>query len=39
MELGERDASGRRSPVEIKGSGVEDVLDVDMVVMAIGRRA
>lgn len=35
MELGEPDASGRRSPVEIKGS--EYVLDVDMVVMAIGQ--
>ena len=37
MELGEPDASGRRSPVEIKGS--EYVLDVDMVVMAIGQGA
>ncbi|MDO4178308.1 MAG: NADPH-dependent glutamate synthase [Phascolarctobacterium sp.] len=35
MELGEADASGRRSPVEIPGS--EYVLDVDMVVMAIGQ--
>ena len=35
MELGEPDASGRRSPVEVKGS--EYVLDVDMVVMAIGQ--
>lgn len=35
MELGEADASGRRSPVAIKGS--EYVLDVDMVVMAIGQ--
>lgn len=35
MELGEPDASGRRSPVEMKGS--EYVLDVDMVVMAIGQ--
>jgi len=35
MELGEPDTSGRRSPVEIKGS--EYVLDVDMVVMAIGQ--
>lgn len=35
MELGEPDASGRRSPVPIKGS--EYVLDVDMVVMAIGQ--
>lgn len=35
MELGEADASGRRSPVAIKDS--EYVLDVDMVVMAIGQ--
>ena len=35
MQLGEPDASGRRSPVEVKGS--EYVLDVDMVVMAIGQ--
>jgi len=35
MELGEPDASGRRRPVPIKGS--EHVLDVDMVVMAIGQ--
>ena len=35
MELGEPDASGRRSPVEVKGS--KYVLDVDMVVMAIGQ--
>ena len=34
MELGEPDASGRRSPVEKKGS--EFVLDVDCVVMSIG---
>ncbi|MGI5835379.1 MAG: NADPH-dependent glutamate synthase [Chloroflexota bacterium] len=34
MELGEPDASGRRSPVPIKGS--EFVLDVDTVIMAIG---
>ncbi len=34
MELGEPDASGRRSPVEIKGSEYE--LDVDTVIMAIG---
>ena len=34
MELGEPDASGRRSPVEIPGS--EFVLDVDTVIMAIG---
>lgn len=35
MELGEPDASGRRSPVAIAGS--EYVLDVDMVIMAIGQ--
>ena len=35
MELGEPDASGRRRPVELKGSNF--VLDVDMVVMAIGQ--
>ncbi|MHC1772833.1 MAG: NADPH-dependent glutamate synthase [Flexilinea sp.] len=34
MELGEPDASGRRSPVEKKGS--EFVLDVDCVIVAIG---
>ena len=34
MELGEPDASGRRSPVEVPGS--EFTLDVDAVVMAIG---
>ncbi len=34
MELGEADASGRRSPVEIPGS--EFVLDVDCVIMSIG---
>ena len=34
MELGEPDASGRRKPVEIKGS--EFVLDVDMVIMSLG---
>ena len=34
MELGEPDASGRRRPVEIKGS--EFILDVDAVVIAIG---
>ena len=34
-ELGEPDASGRRSPVEIKGS--EHTFDVNMVVMAIGQ--
>ena len=35
MELGEPDASGRRRPVPIKGS--EYVMDVDTVVVAIGR--
>lgn len=35
MELGEPDASGRRSPVAIAGS--EYILDVDMVVMSIGQ--
>ncbi len=34
MELGEPDESGRRSPVEKKGS--EFILDVDCVVMSIG---
>ena len=34
MELGEPDASGRRSPIEIPGS--EFILDVDTVVMALG---
>ncbi len=37
MELGEPDASGRRSPVPKKGS--EYVLDVDMVVYALGTSA
>jgi glutamate synthase (NADPH/NADH) small chain len=35
MELGEPDASGRRRPVPIKGS--ETVMDVDTVIVAIGR--
>ena len=35
MELGEPDASGRRSPVEVAGS--EEVLPVDSVVIAIGQ--
>ena len=35
MELGEPDASGRRSPKEIEGSNY--VLDVDEVIMAIGQ--
>lgn len=37
MELGEPDESGRRRPVPIKGS--EYVIDVDMVVVAIGTMA
>jgi heterodisulfide reductase subunit A2 len=36
MELGEPDASGRRRPLPIAGS--EFVLDVDMVIPAIGQR-
>ena len=36
MELGAPDASGRRSPVEIKGSNF--VLDVDCVIMALGNN-
>jgi formate dehydrogenase beta subunit len=35
MELGEPDASGRRSPVEVKGS--EFVIPTDAVIMAIGQ--
>ena len=35
MELGEPDESGRRSPIEIKGS--EEVIDIDTVVVAIGQ--
>ncbi|MEK6263980.1 MAG: NADPH-dependent glutamate synthase [Clostridium sp.] len=34
MELGEPDASGRRRPMEIKGS--EFIMDVDTVVMSLG---
>lgn len=34
MELGEADASGRRSPVEVPNS--EFTLDVDMVIMSLG---
>lgn len=34
MELGEMDASGRRSPVEVEGSEFD--LEVDCVIMAIG---
>ena len=37
MELGEPDASGRRSPMPKKGS--EHILDVDMVVYALGTTA
>ena len=37
MELGEPDDSGRRRPVPIEGS--EFVIDVDMVVVAIGTNA
>ena len=36
-ELGEPDASGRRSPVAIKGS--EFVLDVDTVIVAVGNAS
>lgn len=36
MELGEADASGRRRPVEKKGSNF--TLEVDAVIMAIGTR-
>ena len=35
MELGQPDASGRRRPIPIKGS--EFVMDVDTVVVAVGR--
>lgn len=34
MELGEPDASGRRSPIEINGS--EFMIDTDMVIMSLG---
>jgi glutamate synthase (NADPH/NADH) small chain len=37
MELGEPDASGRRSPVPINGS--EFMIDVDTVVVAVGTMA
>ena len=37
MELGETDASGRRSPIPVKGS--EFTIDVDTVVVAIGTMA
>ena len=36
IELGEPDASGRRSPIEIKDSNF--VLDVDCVIMALGNN-
>ncbi len=36
MELGEPDASGRRSPIEIKGS--EFQIPCDVIVVAIGNR-
>jgi NADPH-dependent glutamate synthase beta subunit-like oxidoreductase len=36
MELGEPDRSGRRRPVPIEGS--ETVMDVDVVIAAIGQR-
>jgi len=35
MELGEPDASGRRRPVEVKGS--EHIIQVEVVIMAIGQ--
>lgn len=37
MELGEPDESGRRRPVEVENS--EYILDVDMVIMAIGSSS
>ncbi len=37
MELGEPDASGRRRPVEVKGSNF--VVECDMVIEALGTRA
>lgn len=36
MELGEPDASGRRRPLPIEGE--EEILDVDLVVAAIGQK-
>lgn len=36
MELGEPDASGRRSPIPV--AGAFEVLPVDMVIMAIGQK-
>ena len=35
MELGEPDASGRRSPVPVEGAF--EYIDVDTVIMAIGQ--
>jgi len=35
MELGEPDASGRRSPIPIEGS--ETIMDIDMLITAIGQ--
>ncbi len=37
MELGEPDDSGRRRPIEIKGSNF--VMDIDNVIIAIGQNA
>jgi len=37
MELGAKDAGGRRKPIDLKGS--EKILDVDMVIPAIGNGA
>ncbi|MCL2637860.1 MAG: FAD-dependent oxidoreductase, partial [Oscillospiraceae bacterium] len=36
MELGEPDSSGRRAPVAVEGS--EEILDVDIVISAIGQK-
>jgi len=36
MELGEPDASGRRSPVPVPGK--EETIEVDIVIMAIGQK-
>ena len=36
MELGEPDASGRRSPVPVEGQ--EEIIDVDMLIAAIGLK-
>ncbi|MCX6660125.1 MAG: FAD-dependent oxidoreductase, partial [Candidatus Bathyarchaeota archaeon] len=35
MDLGEPDASGRRRPIEVKGSNF--TLDLDMIIIAIGQ--